>query len=379
MDALARFAHLLATAPSSTEVHELLVNSAVDVVGAGGALLVLVDHAGMARIVARRGFDAEVVLGTDLLGIELTGPVLAASQGQFTSASALPLVAAGGLYGVLVLLLAGHDGLDDPQLKLAATVVDLAAATLARASEHDELERAYEELKASRQALAHAEKLRALGGMAAGISHDLKNVFTPMLLMLDVLKTSTGDGDAMRERIEKLRRPLNNGLAIVERLRSFSRPGGDDRRELCELKPIVDDALDLCQLRSAATHVDISLEASAAPMVRVEVGEAVAAITNLVVNALDAVAANGGRVNVRVGTREAGAFVEIADTGPGVPPELRDRIFAQFFSTKGKEGTGLGLATVHEFAQRHGGKIELESPSEGGARFTLWLPRALTG
>ena len=378
LDALARFAKLLATAPSSGEVQELLVESAVAFVGADGAVLVLVDAAGTPRVVARRSFDVDVTLAPDLLGVELTDQLLASSRGQFTFGAPLPLIAAGGLYGVLVLLFIETKRLDEEQLQLAATIVDIVAATLARAREVDALERVYDELKASRRVLAQTEKLRALGGMAAGISHDLRNVFAPMLLLLEVLKRSTVDGDAMRARVERMRRPLNSGLAIVERLREYSRPPGDDAREISPVQTIVEDAVDLCRPRisHAAARVDIVVEASEAPLVRVEVAASVAAVTNLVVNALDAVSAQGGVVTVHSGARGEGAFIEVTDTGPGVPPELQERIFEEFFTTKGKSGTGLGLALVHDFAQRHGGSLQLECPATGGARFTLWLPAA---
>ncbi len=374
---LARFARLLATAPSSSEVQELLVHSAVDVVGADGAVLVLVDATGLPRIVARRSFAAEVTLATDLLGAELVERLLAAEH-RFTSASALPLVAAGGLYGVVVLFFTDNKRLNDEELKLAATVVDIVAATLARARELDELEHAYDELQATRRALAQDETLRALGAMAVGVSHDLKNVFAPMLLLLQVIETGTEDGDTVRANVKRMRRPLNNGLALVERLRFFGRPRGDEAREVHQLGTVIADAVGLCRprLSQAAAHVALAIEGDEAPPVRIEGAEAVAAVANLVVNALDAVSALGGQVTVRSGGRDEGAFVEVTDSGPGVPPEIRERIFEQFFTTKGKSGTGVGLGMVHEFARRHGGTLVLESPLSGGARFTIWLPAA---
>lgn len=374
---MARLANLLATAPSSSEVQELLVNSAVDVVGADGALLVLVDAGGLPRIVARRSFASDVTLAADLLGAELVERLLAAEP-RFTSASPLPLVAAGGLYGVVVLFFTGSKRLKDEELKLAATVVDIVAATLARARDLDDLERAYDELKATREALAQDETLRALGAMAVGVSHDLKNVFAPMLLLLQVIEGGTEDGDAVRANVKRMRRPLDNGLALVERLRLFSRPRGDEAREVLHLGGVIADAVGLCtpRLSQTARHVDMVVEADEAPLVRIEGAEAVAAVANLVVNALDAVSELGGKVTVRSGGRDEGAFVEVTDTGAGVPPEIRERIFEQFFTTKGKAGTGVGLAMVHEFARRHGGTLVLESPPSGGARFTIWLPAA---
>lgn len=391
LDALARFARLLATAPTSVEVQELLVESAVDFVGADAAALVIVDAKGGPQLVARRNFDHDVPgeLTEDILGGDLAERLRTASRGKFASASPMPLVAAGGLYGVLVLFFAGAHRLDDEKLKLAGTLADLVAATLARGKELDELERAYEELQASRQALAQAEKMRALGGMAAGISHDLKNVFGPMLMMLDVLKASTHDGDQMRAHVEMMRRPLENGLGIVDRLRLFSRQSAGDASEICDVNAIVDDAAVLCRPRiGAGSNIELRVEHDdRAPLIHTGYADSVAAVTNLIVNALDALAstdngARGGVVTVRTGARDGGAVIDVVDNGPGVPVALRERIFESFFTTKGKEGTGLGLAMVKELAQRHGGTLTLESPAkgdgdgDGGAHFSLWLPAA---
>jgi signal transduction histidine kinase len=81
-------------------------------------------------------------------------------------------------------------------------------------------------------------------------------------------------------------------------------------------------------------------------------------------------------VSVRTGEDAGGGWIEVEDDGPGIPTELQRRIFEPSFSTKGKEGTGLGLAMVYAFAQRHGGHVAVDSPPDKGARFRIWLPRA---
>ncbi len=380
IDALARFARLLATAPTSTELQTLLVDTAVELLAAAAAVLVQLDEQGRPGVVAQRGFGDTSTIGVALddLGAPLGEHFLACAQGRFAAVEQLPLVAGGGLYGVLVLFDPGSM-VDDEQMSLAAAVVDITASTLLRAKEREELERAYEELKASRRALGHAEKLRAIGGMAAGIAHDLKNVVGPLLMQIEVLSRGNYDVAAFTERVQGMRRPLQTGLGIVERLRAFSKLGADDESELTGLHSIIDDAVGLCRPRAAqaANAVALVVEAHEAPRVRVEIADAVAAVTNLVLNAIDAVADCGGTVTVVLRENNGGAAVEVIDDGPGVPDELRDKIFESFFTTKGKEGTGLGLAMVKELAQRRGGTLKVASPPEGGARFTLWLPAAV--
>jgi signal transduction histidine kinase len=95
-------------------------------------------------------------------------------------------------------------------------------------------------------------------------------------------------------------------------------------------------------------------------------------LVNLVRNAVEAAGA-GGRVEVRVAERDGAAEVAVADSGPGIPPERRDRLFEPFFTTKPR-GTGLGLAVSRAIARAHGGDLAVDAAAEGGARFALRLP-----
>ena len=102
-------------------------------------------------------------------------------------------------------------------------------------------------------------------------------------------------------------------------------------------------------------------------------GEIVGALVNLIVNAIDAMP-DGGTITLRSGEAERGGWVEVADDGPGMPPEVERRVFEPFFTTKGAEGTGLGLAMVYATVQRHGGSVKLETAPGKGTTFRLWFP-----
>ena len=99
----------------------------------------------------------------------------------------------------------------------------------------------------------------------------------------------------------------------------------------------------------------------------------VTAIVNLLLNAADALAGKGA-ITVRTGSSDGGVWIEVADNGPGIPPEIRNRILEPFFTTKGAVGTGLGLAIVYAFTERHGGRLDIESEPGKGARFRMWFP-----
>jgi signal transduction histidine kinase len=100
------------------------------------------------------------------------------------------------------------------------------------------------------------------------------------------------------------------------------------------------------------------------------------ALLNLIVNAIDAVAEAGGTVTVSTACGDDRALVRVVDDGPGIPDDVRARVFEPFFTTKGQAGTGLGLAMVYAFTQRHGGSVSVDSGQGHGTTFTLALPLA---
>jgi signal transduction histidine kinase len=124
--------------------------------------------------------------------------------------------------------------------------------------------------------------------------------------------------------------------------------------------------------RQGALHKVVE-ELGTPPLVQARPGEIVAALVNLLVNAID-VMPGSGTITIRSGDEKGGGWVSVADTGPGIPPEIQQRVFEPFFTTKGQEGTGLGLAMVYATAQRYGGNVSLESEPGKGATFTLWFP-----
>jgi two-component system NtrC family sensor kinase len=101
--------------------------------------------------------------------------------------------------------------------------------------------------------------------------------------------------------------------------------------------------------------------------------DCVTALVNLLFNAADALQKKG-RITVRTGVSDGGAWVEVADNGPGMPAEVKARILEPLFTTKGEQGTGLGVPIVYAFTQKHGGRLEIESELGHGASFRMWFP-----
>ncbi|MDC0672085.1 sensor histidine kinase [Nannocystis radixulma] len=225
--------------------------------------------------------------------------------------------------------------------------------------------------RATEARLAESEKLRALGEMAAGIAHDLRNIFTPLQLHMTMLRRHLAADRAGLESLDKIDRVVAVGAEVIERLSGFSRRDAD--HAAIALADVARAAVELCRHRLRRTsHVRLTLDESPAPPIRICQGELTSALVNLIGNALDAVA-DIGTVTVRTCADADGACVEVADDGPGIPPDVQPRVFEPFFTTK-PEGSGLGLAIVRAFVERHGGRLSLETSAGAGTRVRMWFP-----
>jgi two-component system, cell cycle sensor histidine kinase and response regulator CckA len=237
-----------------------------------------------------------------------------------------------------------------------------------------------ERLKMQRQ-VNQAERLAALGRLAASVAHEINNPLTFATEALRLASELAAAPDAAeRARLADLIAEARDGVErvrlITRDLKAFSRADEDVRRPL-----------DLARALAAATKMvatrtrpraRIELVTEAGATVLADENRLVQILVNLVLNAADALPSDGAERNVISirGRREGGwAIVEVADNGPGVPRELRDRVFDPFFTTKPVgEGTGLGLFVTRNLVEALGGSIALGDAPGGGALFTLRLP-----
>jgi signal transduction histidine kinase len=382
IDALLHFARLVSDATASHEILPLLAAALEDHVGAGGVCIVEIGGPSGARVCVARGVPAAVEaleLDPDAMGPELGRTVSKACDERFAHAETRLLVASGNLFGAVVMLF-DEKGPRTGSLRLAEGLVDLAAISLESALQVEKLEKSFEDLRASQDVLSRTEKLRALGQMAAGVSHDLKNILNPLSLHLQVaeraLKRSKID-DAL-ESIVEIKQVVVRGVETVERLRGYSRQTKESKTELVDLDQLAREAAGIAKPRMAATGrlLRIVEDLHAPPQVMAVAGELVSAVVNLVVNAIDAAGTTGKQITLRSGIEGGGSFVEVEDDGSGMPPEVEKRVFEPFFTTKGAEGTGLGLAMVYATVQRYGGNVTLDTQLGRGTRFRLWFPAA---
>lgn len=229
------------------------------------------------------------------------------------------------------------------------------------------------QLEEAQSRLRHAEKLSALGRLAATIVHEINNPLSGILTYLYLLKSELGLDDSMREDLSLLEREVNRIAELVKRLRSFSKPAQHERKPVV-LEDILKDVLLLLKKDLEGHKINLTVEAAPdLPPVLASAGELHEVFLNLIINARDAMP-QGGDLSITLQRRASWAVITITDTGTGIPPAIRERIFEPFFTTKGEQGTGLGLSISYRIIQEHGGDMEVESQEGKGTTFRIFLP-----
>jgi signal transduction histidine kinase len=301
----------------------------------------------------------------DVVGSAMAGLIRsAASVGKIVSAEVEDSVLS-GTFAVTLAPLVGDD-------RAPAGVVMVARDITRQA----ELEAERSEL---RNRLAQSEKLAALGQFVAGIAHELNNPLQGVLGHLELMRATGAFPKAIHRDMRQIYREADRAAKIVRNLLVFAGSKRIVRRPTsvnAALSRVL--ALRARSLRSANIEV-IRHHADALPRVKGDPLLIQQALLNIMLNAEQAIGANGGRIETTTSLHGSGAkarvIVQIRDTGAGISPAALPRVFDPFFTTKdvGK-GTGLGLAIAYGLIQEHGGQINASNHPEGGAVFTVQLP-----
>ena len=230
----------------------------------------------------------------------------------------------------------------------------------------------------SAAALMHAEKLSAMGLLAAGVAHELNSPLMVLLGTCAELKKKGAKGKDAAEGLKAIEEAGRRCAALVKELLAFSRKEEAPPR-VFDLREAVSGALALVEPQARYRKVKLVRELASGPLpLRGRRSQLEQVLLNLANNALDAMP-EGGTLTVRSssdkGARRPAARVEVADTGLGIPPDLQARIFEPFFTTKERgRGTGLGLALAQEIVAKHDGSIEVRSEPGRGTVFSVTLP-----
>jgi signal transduction histidine kinase len=233
-------------------------------------------------------------------------------------------------------------------------------------------------LAASQHALMHSEKLAAIGRLAAGVAHEVRNPLGVIRASASMLEEGSALDDDARQACRFIREEIDRLNGLITSLLAFARP---TEPRLASVAPdaVIDRALRLATPEAERRRIALVRDTPPAlPDVRADPDLLAQVLLGLLVNATEAVGEQG-RIVVRASADAAAVTVDVADDGPGVAPANAEQVFEPFFTTKAS-GTGLGLAMALRIAQAHGGTLELApgagaGAGGGGACFRLRLPR----
>jgi Signal transduction histidine kinase len=345
--------------------------------------VVVIDRNGLQRCV-----HGHLVYEPDIAGTKFPFPQRLARVG-LRSIVASPLSVESTVFGVLIAARRQASAFSSGECEFLRQLSEHVALAAHQAELLQALQRAYDDLRRSQQTILQQERLRALGQMASGIAHDINNAISPVGLYVEALReTETGLSARGREYLATIERAVDDVAQTVRRMREFYRPG-EPQLELApvDLNHLVPHVVELTRVRwsdialKSGVVIDLRTELTPGlpPVLGVE-SEIREALTNLVLNAVDAMPAGGDLVlrtrAIPGATPDSAPLIalEVIDSGMGMDEDTRRRCLDPFFTTKGERGTGLGLAMVYGIVQRHGAEIEIESEPGHGTTMRLLFP-----
>ena len=286
----------------------------------------------------------------------------------------VPMTTGERVIGVLTLRSASRPFGENDE-RLLSSIGHLAALALRSVQLFEERTRAYGELASAQDQLVRTEKLRALGEMASGVAHDFNNLLASILGRAQLTLQRLQDPQ-LRKWLQVIERSALDGAQTVRRLQEFTRTRRDQPFVAVDLNEVVRGALEITQsrwreeTRSRGVDVEVRTSFGSVPTVAGDPAELREAMTNLILNAVDAMP-TGGTLTLTTGVENNLIVVAVEDTGVGIPEAIRGKIFDPFFTTKGPQGTGLGLSMTYGILSRHGARISVDSREGRGTMFRL--------
>lgn len=328
----------------------------------------------------------------------MNGALVKGEWDVITSDSSMPQFSA-----LAALALLKHSGRDLPFIIVSGTIGDEKAVAMMKAGAHDyvlkqnltrlpaaverelreaetrrERRRFEEEFQRQREKLFRSQKLAAIGELLAGVAHELNNPLSVVLGQASLLRRAAGEGP-FAARAEKIGRAAERCARIVRNFLALARDQPASRAAVA-INQVVHEAIDLLAYPLRVDGIEVRLElAEGVPVLWADGHQLHQLIANLATNAHHALRSvqPPRRLTIVTGhdAAKGQAWLEVRDNGPGIPPELRPRIFESFFTTKPEgAGTGLGLPLCQDIVEDHGGTIDVQSEPGQGAMFRVALP-----
>lgn len=285
-------------------------------------------------------------------------------------------------WGAISAELAGQGRILDREITLAASDGKTLTVSLSAAAMRNEegvflgnlfILRDVSEMKRLQAEARRNDRLTALGNLAAGVAHEIRNPLSTIKGVATYIAKRMRPGGREEEAAMTMIAEVDRLNRVVSELLEFARPGAVTTVR-SDLREVVNRALRLVEVDLKAKNITARVEGSPDfPLVSINQERFTQALLNLILNAVQAME-SGGALTISFETLSGGEFsVSVSDTGPGVPENIQASIFTPYFTTK-PSGTGLGLAIVHQIVEGHNGRIQVANIPGAGARFTIILP-----
>jgi signal transduction histidine kinase len=237
----------------------------------------------------------------------------------------------------------------------------------------EKIQKTTADLRKTEAQLIRSEKLAALGQLAAGIAHEIRNPLTSINILIHSLTENFPPESARREDLQVIEEEIRRINEIVDQFLRFARPA-PPRLQKADVLSVFEETLQLLRPQMEKYRIIVQKEFQVLRPISMDREQMKQVILNLLLNAVQAMP-NGGRLTLRGQVLEDGQWVtlSIQDSGIGIPSEDMNKLFDPFFSTK-EGGVGLGLSIAHRIIDQHHGKIEVESAPGKGTLLTVWLP-----
>ena len=261
---------------------------------------------------------------------------------------------------------------------LAASLASQAGVAIQNAQLLEELRATLQKLEASQQQMVQAERLSALGEMAAGVAHDFNNLLAVVVGRAELLLRTNPEATVARD-VQLIRQAAWDGAQTVRRIQEFTRTRQTRPSGRVDIPDLLRDVVELTRGRwkdeaqSLGVSYEVGVESGPVPAVTGIAPELREVFMNMLMNGLDAMS-EGGQFVFRVSGDTDTVTITASDTGCGMSEETRRKVLEPFFTTKGVRGTGLGLSVSWGIVKRHGGTIEIESEVGVGSTFVVRLP-----
>jgi two-component system, NtrC family, sensor kinase len=231
-----------------------------------------------------------------------------------------------------------------------------------------------DEMKKINAQLFRSEKLASLGKLAAGVAHEINNPLTGILTNSSLLLEDMEKDDPKYEDVEVMVKETIRCREIVKRLLDFARQTKPQKR-LASINTLIDNIILLVRNQTSFRNILIEKDLDTSlPEILVDPDQVQQVFVNIILNAAEAMT-KGGSLTIRSmpSPDNSSIVITFVDTGPGIPEDVRERIFDPFYTTK-EHGTGLGLSISYGIVEQHGGTISVDSTAGRGSTFTISLP-----